>query len=199
MPEVPAPPDSALAVEAEEAAAEQPPALLGHAHRTWAYGRALAALDGIGVDEELFWIACLLHDVGLIAAVTGQDFTLRSADSAAEVALGHRAPGDIETLRDAITAHTTPGATVEKDGPIACYLQAGATCDLGGLRLQHLSDDYVGAVLVRHPRGGLGDDIVERIRVEADAVPRGRFALLRRTGFTTAIRLAPFPRDDSRS
>ena len=44
------PPDSAFAREAERAADEQPPHLLAHAHRTWAYGRALAAVDGVGVD-----------------------------------------------------------------------------------------------------------------------------------------------------
>ncbi|MGE5211894.1 MAG: hypothetical protein ACM3MM_11565 [Acidobacteriota bacterium] len=47
-------------------------------------------------------------------------------------------------------------------------------------------------MLARHPRAGLRDDIIGRIRAEAAAVPDGRFALLRRTGFTTAIRLAPF-------
>jgi hypothetical protein len=34
------PPDSRLAREAEAACAEQPPAIAGHAYRTWMYGLA---------------------------------------------------------------------------------------------------------------------------------------------------------------
>lgn len=192
MPDVPAPPDSLLARAAEDAAADQGAVLLGHAHRTWAYGRALAVIDGVDVDEELFYVACLLHDAGLTEAVAGQDFTLRSAAACADVARAHRSAPDVEELRDGVTAHTTPGASVDTDGPIACYVQAGATCDLGGLRLVDLTARFVDDLLVRHPSDGLADDIIGRIRAEAEAVQDGRFALLRRTGFTTAIRLAPF-------
>ena len=191
--EIPEPPDSALARAAEDAAAEQSEALLGHAYRTWAFGRALAALDAEGLDEELFYVASLLHDVGLVEAVAGEDFTLRSADRASEVAAAHCAPGRVELLRDAITAHATPGATIEADGAEAFYVQAGATCDLGGLRLQHLSSDFVDHVLLDSPRRGLTSAITDCIEAEADAVPEGRFALLRRTGFGLAIRLAPLP------
>ncbi len=73
-----APPDSALAREAEEACREQPAALIGHGHRTWAYGRALATIDRIPIDDELYYVASLLHDAGLVDTVTGEDFTLRS-------------------------------------------------------------------------------------------------------------------------
>jgi hypothetical protein len=115
--EVPTPPDSATARRAEEAAADQPAALLGHAYRTWAFGRALATFDrAIRLDDELFYVAALLHDVGLVKAVTGEDFTLRSAAAAVPVLAADR-PDGIDCVRDAITAHTTPGASVERDGP----------------------------------------------------------------------------------
>lgn len=191
--ELPTPPDSSMARAAVEAAADQPAPVLGHAYRTWAFGRALATVDdATGLDDELFYVAALLHDAGLVEAVTGEDFTLRSAAATASVVEGHR-PADVERIRDAVAAHATPGVTVDDDGPEAVYVQLGATCDLGGLRLHHLSADFVDDVLARHPRTGLADDITSRIAAEARAVPEGRFALLRRTGFTTAIRLAPLP------
>lgn len=48
-----APPDSALAREAEQACAELPAAIAGHSYRTWMFGLALAALDGSHPDPEL--------------------------------------------------------------------------------------------------------------------------------------------------
>ena len=192
--ELPPVPDSALAREAEEAAAEQPAPLVGHSYRTWAFGRALAAHDDeAALDDELFYVASLLHDAGLVGSVTGEDFTLRSASVAAPLVDSHRGHDAAERVSDTISAHCTPGATVAVDGPEAFYVQAGATCDLGGLRLHHLSESFVDRVLGDHPRAGLVADITARIDAEAAAVPDGRFALLRRTGFTLAVRMAPFP------
>lgn len=191
-PELPQPPDSALAKAAEEAARDQSPEVIGHSYRTWASGRALASLDGErGLDEELFYVACLLHDAGLDAIVPGEDFTLRSGRRAAACAEGHRSPADVDHIRDAISAHTTPGATVEHDGAEAFYVQAGAVLDLGGLRLEAVSDEFVRAVDGLHPRTGVVPAIRCRIKAEAAAVPDGRFALLDRLGFALAVRISP--------
>ncbi len=193
-PEIALPPRSALVEAAEEAAATQPAPLLGHANRTWAFGRALAAVDGeTGLDDELFYVAALLHDTGLVEAVVGEDFTRRSADTAGPLVERHCGADAGEVVRDAIAAHATPGATVADDGPLAFYLQAGAVCDLVGLRLHRLDADFVEDWGRRHARDGLRDDIRGRISAEAAAVPEGRFALLRWTGIGLAIRLSPLP------
>jgi hypothetical protein len=190
---VPAPPDSALARAAIEACAEQPSSVIGHSHRTWAFGRALAAVDGEArLDEELFYVAALLHDTGLLEAVVGEDFTLRSGRIAAACASGYVDEAGVRRVQDAIAVHTTPGVSVSDDGAEGFYVQAGATLDLGGLRLADLAAAQVEGVLADHPRTGLTDDIVTLIRAEAAAVPDGRFALLKRTGFLPAIRFAPF-------
>lgn len=191
--DVPAPPDSALAREAEEAAADQPGPLLGHAYRTWIFGRSLAAIDGETIDDELFYVAALLHDTGLVSTVAGEDFTRRSIADAAPLVDAHRGPDDARCVGDAISAHCTPGASIDIDGPLGFYVQSGAVLDLGGLRLQHLPRRLVDEALSAHPRTGLAEDIVPRISAEAKAVPDGRFALLRRSGFTLAIKMAPLP------
>ena len=188
------PPDSALATEAESACREQPDALIGHAHRTWAYGRALAAIDRVPLDDELFYVASLLHDAGLVDAVAGEDFTLRSGHRAArcmESAGG--SDGSIDLVRDAISAHATPGATLAHDGALGFFIQGGALLDLAGFRLWDLPPSYVQQVLTRHQRGSITDAITDLIRAEANAVPDGRFALLARCGFTLAVRVAPRP------
>lgn len=190
---IPSPPDSAIARAAEDACGIQSPVLIAHSYRTWAFGRALASVDGDErLDDEIFYVAALLHDTGLMTEVAGEDFTLRSARAAAECVDGLLADDDTRHVQDAIAAHTTPGLSADVDGVEAFYLQAGATLDLGGLRLPDLPDETVATILAHRPRAGLTDEITARIRGEARAVPDGRFAVLARSGFLTAIKLAPF-------
>jgi hypothetical protein len=188
------PPDSRLAREAEAACAEQPDLIAAHSYRTWMWGMALAVLDRESLDRELFYCAALVHDWGATGPVAGQDFTIRGAERAlacAEAAGIEGARADL--IADGICCHTTPGATVERDGPIAYYVQYGAMVDGAGLRAWDIAPNNIAEVLRRHPRGpefkrGLSDTI----RGEARAVPGGRFALLRRCGMLLAVRMAPF-------
>ena len=183
--EMPTVPDSAFARDAQEACDAQPSAIRAHSYRTWALGWALAALDGHSSDlePEAFWCASLLHDHGLVHPVPGEDFTLRSAEAAIACADRH-ARDDGEWIGDGITSHATPGASVEQDGALGPYIQAGALLDLGGLRLWDASPALLGEVASRWNPG----DMVPYVRAEARAVPRGRFALLRRCGMTAAMR-----------
>lgn len=178
------PPDSALARSAEEACREQSAALIGHSFRSWIFGSGLAALDRVSLDREAFYVACLLHDHGLDHPVAREDFTLRSADRAL-------ACGADESVADAITAHSTPGATVERDGPLGTYLGAGAILDLGGLRAWDLPAAYRDDAIAAHPRDGLIAAITALIKAEARLNPRGRFALLRRCGIVPLLWITP--------
>jgi hypothetical protein len=188
----PMPPDSALARAAEAAcAAALPAALVAHSARTWWYGQLLAGLDGVDVDPELALAAALLHDVGLASAVPGEDFTLRGARRAQALLLEVGATSeDARAVADAISVHTLPGVQRIRDGELGTYLQAGAMLDLIGLRADDLPRATVDAALARHPRGALTDRLAEAVRAEAHAVPDGRFALIRWSGFVAAVRVA---------
>jgi len=185
-------PDTALAREAEAACEEQPGWVARHSYRTWLFGGMLAVLDRIQLDEEQFYCAALLHDFGIADPVPGQDFTLRSADRVLACASEAGADASVgEAIADAVCVHTTPGVSVEHDGAVGCYVQAGAMVD-GGLRLADIAPRNREVVLARHPRGaGFKDELASTIGREARAVPAGRFALLSRLGFGLLIRLAP--------
>ena len=188
------PPDSRLAAEAEEAWEQLTPAVAGHSYRTWMYGLALAAVDDVELDRELFYCAALVHDFGITPPVPGRDFTLGGADRALECAAAAGVPQhDAEQIADAICVHTTPGVSTEHDGALGFYVQAGAMVDGAGLRLWDISKTNVEAVLKAHPRGaGFKDEFTSLIRGEGRAVPGGRFALLIRCGLPLAVRMAPF-------
>ncbi len=186
-------PDSRLAREAEQACTEQPAAIAGHSYRTWLFGRALAGLDASELDVELFYCAALVHDHGIAQPTPGRDFTLASAErvlacaSAAGVA-----DARAKLLADAVCVHTTPGVSLDADGPLGCYLQWGAMVDGAGLRMWDVSPANVGEVLRRYPRVDFKRRLIELVRAEAAAVPAGRFGLLVRCGLPLAVRMAPF-------
>lgn len=186
------PPDSKLARAVEEACQEQPSPLIGHGYRTWMFGSGLAALDGAEFDPELFYAASLLHDYGIATAVAGEDFTLRSAERLESCGAAVDADrSSIESAADAITVHTTPGISVEHDGALGFYVQAGAMFDLAGLRAADLSRAYRDRVIAEHPRDGVTEAVVRMIRAEARANPGGRFGLLRRCGLATVVKVGP--------
>lgn len=188
-----APPDSRFARQAEQACAEQPAAVSGHCYRTWLFGRALAAVDAIDLDPELFYGGALLHDYGITQPTPDRDFTLASADRMLACA-GAAGVADERSalLADAICVHTTPGVTVARDGGLGCYLQWGAMVDGAGLRLWDVDPANVEVIVDRHPRVDFKRQLVALMRAEAKAVPRGRFGLLVRCGVPWAVRLAPF-------
>ena len=189
------PPDSALSrAAAAQAQRLLTPALLNHSYRTFAFGAALGALEGMTVDAELLFAAALLHDTGLPTRERNVDFTRSSAriarDVAEEVGLSSAAT---ETIRTAITLHYSPRVPLTH-GPVAHLLSAGAGMDVAGLRSWQLPPDVLASVLEQHPRLGFKGEFAAAFRAEAARVPRGRAQFLRRYGaFDLAIRFSPFP------
>lgn len=186
-------PDTQFAREAEQACAELPAALVGHSYRTWLFGRALAAVDGSVLDEELFYCGSLLHDHGIARPTPGRDFTLASADRTLTCAKQAQVSDErAHALADAVCVHTTPGVALERDGALGCYLQWGAMVDGAGLRMWDIAPANVAQVVQRYPRPDFKRQLVAIMRAEATAVPSGRFGLLVRCGVPLAVRLAPF-------
>ncbi len=186
------PPDSEFAQEGERAAARQPRSVIGHGYRTWIFGSALAQLDGEELDPELFYVGSLLHDAGIVEAVADQDFTIRSAEAAIDVAVRAGVERDrTEAMADGICGHITTRVEAEQDSPLAEYIQHGAIADLLGIRRGEVSKDVRRRASEEHPRGSVAKDVAALWRAESKAVPNGRAALLTRWGrFPEAIRLS---------
>lgn len=190
------PPDSRFAREVEAAAAEQNAVIRTHSYRSWIFGRALADIDGVAVDEELLFAGTLLHDHGIDPVVPGEDFTLRSARRATECAKA--ADMDDEraaSLADAITVHTTPGITIEHDGALGYYIQNGALVDIAGNRVWDLSTTLIDDTLARYDRSGFTRGLGGHFTAEAKAVRGGRFSMLRYCGFVGLMHIAPFDKE----
>jgi hypothetical protein len=188
-------PDSALARAAEEEAREcLSPDLLAHSYRSYLFGLSLAALDGARVDEELCYVACLLHDLHLGASTPGRCFAVVGGERAERFALDRgEPPPRAAAIGAAIAAHITVGASEDLSDP-GGFVSAGAFVDVSGTRIDELAPGWVHELLTRHPRHDFKRHLLKYWSDESAAVPAGRARWLTRVaGFPLLVRLAPFP------
>jgi predicted HD phosphohydrolase len=147
-------PDSSLAQRAEELVRSvAPPFLTNHSFRSHFFAVALADRDGVRFDEELLYVAALLHDIGLVEEFdTGKCFEEDSADAAARLAEEEDWEAERrECLAEAIRLHVATDIELA-DGPEAYLLWHSTGLDVGGHRHGELAADEVQAVLDAYPR-----------------------------------------------
>jgi hypothetical protein len=142
----------------------QPDWITHHGLRAYLFGRALGTARGAAFDDELLYIAALLHDIGLTdAADTGQRFEVDGADAVATfLESAGMEPERVGVVWDAIALHTSLGLT--KRSPIEVRLmQAGTSLDVTGPK-----EKVPAEVLEALPRGDtarrLADLIVAQVR-----------------------------------
>jgi hypothetical protein len=190
-------PDSAAARRAEEHCRDvSSPALFNHCVRAWLWARILAVQDGLRPDDELLYVACLLHDLGLTPryAAGAPCFAIRGARAAAAAVDGLGwSPARSDALAEAITLHLNVRVGREH-GIEAHLLNAGTALDVTGLRLWELPAAAPAAVVARAPRLGFKRDLWATWEAETAAHPGCRAAFLARgLQLGLLLRTAPFP------
>jgi hypothetical protein len=155
------------------------PAIFNHAMRTYLYGRFLGEAQGLrpdqDYDDELLFLACVLHDVGLTDAGNGdQSFDLDGADLAARYLTGRGVAADrVEVVWDAIALHLT-GAVAQRKRPEIALVSAGAGYDIrpGGPTLPAGYAERVHAALPRlHSSAVLHDTIIGQALAKPHKAP----------------------------
>jgi hypothetical protein len=188
-------PDSAAAVAAERLArAESSPMLYGHALRSYFYAALLAARDGMDHDQELLYVGCVLHDIGLTPRFDDpvRAFEYISADTCAELVERHGwALGRRYRLHRAVVLHMAPTLPPAEEAEVL-LLEAGVACDVTGTRSQELSGRAIQELLTRYPRAGFKRAFPQLLRSEAARKPLSHAALLLQ-GLEERIAAAPFP------
>ncbi len=172
------------------------PALANHCHRTYLWGALLAARDGVRYDAEMFYVASLLHDLGLTERFAPQGPVACFALSGAEAAeLFARGEGwttlQAETLAEAICRHLNPVVGID-EGAEAHLLRQGSGLDVVGLRFGEVAAATRAEVLGRHPRIGLSKELATTLDRDAGLHPHTRMAGLCKLGFAGRVRKAPF-------
>lgn len=187
-------PDSRLARDAEAEARELlSPAFLHHSYRTYLFGRALAEAEGVALDDEVAYVASLLHETGLEQATPGRCFAVVGAERAERFALDRDVPPErARRIGAEINGHLTLGAGRDIGGE-GGFVGAGALVDVFGLRLDELDPVFVTAVVDRHPRHDFKRYGIAKYKTECRTNRGTRSAWMNRYAMVGPLwRIAPF-------
>jgi hypothetical protein len=175
-----APPDSAVAREAEEVMREaSTPQMAGHAVRTYWFSAVMYELSRVKppVDREALYVAALLHDVGFKEPRPPGDgcFTVGSAREARRIT----ASWDEERRdRVAVAILTNPSPSVPLSvGPEAYFMSCGGRVEVLAQRWK-VHPDNLTEILAKAPREGFPQDGAAHLRREARLNRGSRFACL---------------------
>jgi len=169
-------PDSAIAREAEDVLRESSPVhLANHCHRTYLWGAVLAQHDALRYDEELLYVSCLLHDLGLTEKFNKVEagshcFALDGAIAAESITRKHWDQVRCDSMAEAITLHLNPSVNVGY-GTEAHLLNAGAGLDVAGARKWEVARSTQDEVLQHYPRANFKQAIDKSLRKEATFRP----------------------------
>lgn len=156
-------PDTAICLAAMDLARDHSqPFLFNHVMRTYAFGSAAGLLQGAQVDDEMLFLGCMLHDLGLVDPFIREDrFEVDGADAAADF-LSKQGYSDkkIAVIWDAIALHTTLSISQRKQPEIA-LLQIGAGIDIGAIPRSLLTPETVEIILAEFPRLGFKKAMLE--------------------------------------
>jgi len=141
----------------------EPEYLLNHSVRSYLFGRAVAR-SGTEYDDELLFLACVLHDVGLTPEGGGQQrFEVDGADAAVTfLAARGLSEQRAEIVWDAIALHTSIGIANRKRPEIA-LANAGIGIDVSKRGAEHLPPGFAESVFEAYPRLGCKRELIEAV------------------------------------
>jgi hypothetical protein len=147
-----------------------------HCVRSYLFGRELAADKGlrrdIDYDDELVFLGCILHDLGVTEYANGdQRFEVDGADAAARFLRDRGvAEARVTTVWQAIALHTSVGVA-HKFGTEQAVVQLGISADIIGLDRQMLPTGFADDVHLSWPRHDAGFALAELIADQVETNP----------------------------
>ncbi len=148
-------PDSQMAREATELVRDTESSLLFHHSSRVYYWAALAGQQRcLSVDQELLYIGCMFHDMGLTHEHCSCDkrFEVDGADTARNFMRQYGVSAqDIDKVWTAIALHTTPGIPQFME-PVIALVTAGVEMDVLGINYAAYDDKVREDVVAVHPR-----------------------------------------------
>jgi len=195
------PPVTVAACDAlERLNAAAPDFVVNHSVRTYWFSRWIGEAAGMEFDNELLYLACLAHDVGLCTSSSpvhpmpsGEDcFSIRGARWATDIATSARwDPKRTDRLAEAITLNLN-GRVPPRLGVEAHLMMRGVLLDVTGLNASGLDPARTQGLFQQVQRLGQRKRLPAVFQAEATCHPacRAHFAL-RGLGFGILMRHPP--------
>ena len=145
--------DSTIARAATELSRScSPPFLFHHAARTFLFGSLIGQAHGERFDEELLYLACLLHDLGLTERFEGElSFEIQGAEAARRFLEERSYPKErVGVVWDGIAMHASLIGHYKQ--PEIRLVGEGAGADVAGPDASEISKTAVDEILQAFPR-----------------------------------------------
>jgi hypothetical protein len=189
------PPDTPAARAAFEVAERYcSPALLAHSVRSWAFALAFAEAEGLaGVDEELLYVAALVHDLGLVPAFDALRVPFETAGGELGWVLTAGAGWDPvrrQRVVEVVERHMWPAVEAAED-PEGHLLEIATGLDISGARADALPGAFLREVLAAHPRGDLAAEFGGCLLEQAARKPGSQAARLVASGLEARLAANP--------
>lgn len=159
-------PDSAVAVAAADLVRTvSSQTLYNHCVRTYLFAALALKKSAAKFDEELVFIASLLHDLGLVETYMTETerFEVDGADAAVAFLRQWSVPqAQLDTIWDAIALHTSIGIVSRKPPDIAA-VSLGSGMDMGGVGIEQLTETEIEEVLRHFPRLGFKLEAIQTV------------------------------------
>ncbi|MFE0578101.1 HD domain-containing protein [Streptomyces sp. NPDC058874] len=168
-------------------------ALLNHSVRSYAFGARYAQDHGLEYDRELFYVAALLHDLGLTAPFDSHTLPFEEAGGhvARVLTAGLGWPADRRArAEEIIVLHMRDDVSAAQDAE-SHLLQVGTSADVSGLRLAEFAPAFTARLLAAHPRAGFGPAFTALVQDQAERKPGCAAAAYVAGGAATRIAANP--------
>jgi hypothetical protein len=148
----------------------EPEYLLNHSVRSYLFARALAG--AVPYDDELLFLATVLHDVGLTPQAGGpQRFEVEGADAAVRFLHGQGLSEErAEIVWDAIALHTSVGIANRKRPEVA-LAYAGIGIDVSKHGADRLPPGFADEVFEAYPRLDCKRELMDALIEQAHGRP----------------------------
>jgi hypothetical protein len=149
------------------------PALLNHCIRSYLWGAMYGTAHGIAFDDELYYVAALLHDTGLTEAFDSHRLPFEEAGGHLAWVFGVAAGWPAERaarVSEIIVLHMRD-EVAPADDPESHMLQVAANWEVAGRRPEEFPPDARAEILARYPRLGFGTEFLARFQDQARRKP----------------------------
>jgi hypothetical protein len=170
------------------------PALLAHSVRSWAFALAFAEVEGLTrIDEELLYVAALVHDLGLVPAFDAVRVPFETAGGEVGWVLTAGAgwePRRRQRVVEVVERHMWPAVEAAED-PEGHLLEIATGLDISGARPDALPEAFLREVLAAHPRGDLAAEFGGCLLEQAARKPGSQAARLVASGLEARLAANP--------
>jgi hypothetical protein len=149
------------------------PAFAGHSFRSYLWAVEYAGARHLACDEELLFVAAMVHDLGLSATWDGHvtPFEVVGGELGRVLCLGAGwAPERAARVAEVCVLHMRDAVLPEVDCE-AHLLQVGTSADVSGVGAMDFAEDFRAALFEAHPRTGFPGEFVAAFRAEAGRKP----------------------------